>query len=232
MHKKAGKISILNTESGKILTFDNVVFSLIRNNSVYTGMYWDYFTPLPLLYKKANVLVIGLGGGTIPYQLCKLYGKNVNVDVVEISRAMITQSKKFNPELQKDINIIFGDGADYVAKCNSRYDVIILDAYGTNLRIPDEFFSDEFIRNAHDALKHGGILGINYVFGFRNLMKFCSYMRLLKTYFSVYSFSEHIYFFSNLIILAANGTRASDMRLKIKNGLRNNKNARHILKKF
>ena len=45
------------------------------------GKDWDYFTPLPLLYDKPNILMIGLGGGTIVYQINKLYSRKISMDV-------------------------------------------------------------------------------------------------------------------------------------------------------
>ncbi len=226
------KITVMETSKEKILTFDGAIFSIINKGSVYTGLYWDYFTPLPLLYKRSRVLMIGLGGGTIPYQLKKLYDGRVDIDIVEISRVMVRKAKTFNPNLEKIANVIVGDGDKYLDGCISKYDILILDAYGTGFRIPEKFLSESFITKANKALKPNGVFGINYIFTFRQLLKFHSYMKLLERNFSVYKISEGMYFLSNLLIFCLKGTDVQSMRKTIRSGLKPDPAARHIMDRF
>lgn len=159
------------------------IFSKLKNNSIYTHSYWDYFMPLPALYKSPKVLVIGLGGGTIPYQLEKLYS-NISIDAVEIDPNMIALSRQFLPERLR-ANLINADGIEYIKSTPNTYSLIILDAFHKHLEIPKAFFSDEFIDNANRALSEIGILAINYAFTIGNSIEFNSQLSKLKKYFSV-----------------------------------------------
>ncbi len=232
MFLKKPQIKISETDEEKILTFDGAVFSIIKKRSIYTGLYWDYFTPLPLLYDKAKILIIGLGGGTMPYQLHQIYGDKVSVDVVEISGEMVRKAAEFNPTVEKIANIVVGDGIAYLSNCDSKYDIVILDAYERGLRIPNEFLSRSFIDKVDSVLKPNGVFGINYIFNLGQLLKFYRYMGMLKSRFNVYSISEGMYLMSNLILFCFKGMEINSMRTKIREGLAPDPNARHIFRRF
>jgi spermidine synthase len=228
----SGRILVSEITDGRVLTFDNVIFSLLKNGSVYTGLYWDYFTPLPLLYRRAKVLVIGLGGGTTPYQLHKLYGKRVDIDVVEISQEMVRQSERFNPKLRGKFNLILGDGAEYIKKCKAKYDIVILDAYESSFRIPKAFLQEAFIRDVNSALRNGGVFAVNYVFTLKQMFRFPAYARLLSRYFEIYKISEGFYLFSNLVLLCPKGISVGELRSTIRGRLRKDSENEHVVKKF
>ena len=140
------------------------IYSIMDTKSIFTNSYPDAFLPLPRLYAKPKVLVIGLGGGTIPYQLTKIYGDNISIDVAEIDEAMVRVSKRFLLGREQKWSIHVKDGLDFVEHSDCRYDIIILDAYNEDV-MPAEFISAAFVEAASKALTKEGILAINMTTG-------------------------------------------------------------------
>ncbi len=194
-------ISVVETPEGRSLKLNNVVYSRLRNGSVYTGAYWDYFTPLPLLYRKCKILMIGLGGGTIPLLMERLFGKRVSIDAVEISETMVKMSKSFARKALSNTRIIIGDGADYLRDKKEEYDVLILDAYEGD-HIPDVFFGDKFVDDASGALNPDGILAINYALNLSAVVHLEGYKKNLRRRFKVYTINNPLTA-GNMIILGS-----------------------------
>jgi spermidine synthase len=167
------------------LIYDHIIHSRLYDDSIYTKQYWDYLLPLAAVFEKPKILVIGLGGGTIPFQIMKKFGNRATIDVVEIDREMVRLSKAFLPE-KLEANIVIGDGYAYLSDKKAVYNVIIADPYISG-EIPDEFFQNNFIENANNALKENGILGINYALTIRALSRRSDLVRKLRKAFSVYT---------------------------------------------
>ena len=166
------------------LVYDHIIHSRLYDNTIYTGQYWDYMLPLAAAFKKPRILVIGLGGGTIPFQIRKKFGVSARVDVVEISREMERLSRAFLPE-DPHARIILCDGLEYLRKTRSRYDVIISDPYISG-EMPSEFFGAGFAEAASRALKPSGILGINLALTLRSMSKRRAMRRALGKEFTTY----------------------------------------------
>lgn len=176
IESKNKRLEIIRGISGnKVMLFNGITYSRMPNDSIYTGSYWDFFLPLAYLYKNPKILMIGLGGGTIAYQLDSLFSSKINLDIVEIDKDVVEIAKKFYPGIKT--NIIIEDGVNFV-KGKKGYDAIILDAYN-NLDIPEGFMSEDFINDAYDALNAEGILAINLTGGMAQKMRFLSYNKLL-----------------------------------------------------
>jgi len=174
-------LTLTKGPDGLSVKFNGITYSRRNENKLFTGSYWDYFTPLPLLYQKSNILMIGLGGGTIVYQINRLYGKKVQMDVVEIDEKMIELAEDFIPEDIKKVNLFLEDGIKFLNKNKKKYELVFLDAYDGD-KIPDEFL-DEKINN---ALTEEGVLAINYAMSFKAIVFLQNYINKLKKYFKVY----------------------------------------------
>jgi len=133
------------------------IYSISNDDNYYTNNYWDLFMPLPGLYSRPRVLLIGLGGGTIARQIRALY-KAASIDAVEIDNDIAELATKHFD--MGDANVIVADGAEFVKKVDSHYDLIILDAFEGS-KVPDAFMSKEFFDNTYNALSKEGILAIN-----------------------------------------------------------------------
>lgn len=183
-YSHGARIRIIKKGPYKELLYNSTVFSRIVEGRLLTGSYWDYFLPLPSLFENPKILIIGLGGGTIPYQLESMY-KSASIDVVEIDEAIILLYRIFIGKELKS-RIIAGDGIEYMESHNSEYDLVILDAYIDD-NMPDEFFSGKMVDAAYNALKEKGVLAINYTLTSLGTANSKKLLESLSRNFKVYS---------------------------------------------
>jgi spermidine synthase len=110
-----------------------------------------------------SILIIGLGGGTLPRTLGRLL-PDAEIDVVEIDPAVIhvaTQYFDYHPDAQQ--HVYEEDGRAYVRRMlrtDKRYQLILLDAYD-NQYIPEHLLTLEFLQQVRSLLAPGGIVGAN-----------------------------------------------------------------------
>lgn len=110
-----------------------------------------------------SILVIGLGGGTIPTALSELY-PNTTIDVVEIDLAVVAVAKKyFNYVDSGQSNVHVVDARVFIKRAGIRgiqYDLIILDAF-TGDYIPEHLMTVEFVAETASLLSERGVLVAN-----------------------------------------------------------------------
>jgi len=185
------EIKVEEQGSKRVLKYNGITYSLSDSNSIYTHMYWDFFIPLPLLFEKPRILLIGLGGGTIAYQLTTLYNGNIILEISEINRVMVERAKEFTGIDISRFTLYLEDGAEVVKRKKNAYEIIILDAY-INDRIPKQFLQEDFISNAYTALSDKGILAINYANKLSLFFEYIGYKQRLRKYFDLYILKKGI----------------------------------------
>ena len=131
-----------------------------------------------------RVLLIGLGGGTIPKQFTHYY-KDTTVDVVEIDPMVVDVSRKyFDVQPSDRLRIHVGDGRMFLNRTQEKWDLIVIDAYTTNRygdTIPPHLVTQEFFSTISRRLSDGGILHYHCAFGETKLL-----LALQKTIASVF----------------------------------------------
>jgi spermidine synthase len=209
---KESHATVVKRRGEKIFLSNNIIYSKLRDDSIYTRSYWDYFLPLPSIYDNPKVLIIGLGGGTIPFQMQKIFGKNIDIDVVELDPNMLKVVDVFLPE-KLNANVTIDDGYKFVQRVRNKYDVIIMDPF-INAEIPKSFFEQKFIENASKALKSNGILAINYIFSASGMARQYEFKRKLRKFFNVYVLSYSA-LSSNRIILCSKSMKSKAIFSKL-----------------
>lgn len=209
-------VLVVDKRNKRELVYDHVIHSRLYNNSIYTRQYWDYFIPLPSIFNNPRVLIIGLGGGTMPFQIQKIYGKKARIDVVELKREMIGLSKAFLPE-KLEARIILEDGYDYISKKKGAYDIIISDPY-VGETIPDDFFGADYIQGCYDALSDDGILAINYALTLKDISKKPGLVKRLGKLFKVYTLN-YPYSSGNIILICSKKAEAKEIFRRIDKNL-------------
>lgn len=118
------------------------------------------------LYLRPNpqkILVIGLGGGTLPSALIRVLPES-EMRIVEIDPAVVRVAKKyFNFQPTSKIQITEEDGRVFVKRAIKRgekYDLIVLDAYGDNY-IPEHMLTEQFLKEVKKILAPDGVLAAN-----------------------------------------------------------------------
>ncbi|MGC8649048.1 MAG: spermidine synthase [Candidatus Micrarchaeia archaeon] len=206
INENGNQIELIEKGNEKIITYNKIVYSRIKINNILVNGYWDYFLPLPNFFKsrnKVNILLIGLGAGTIPYQMLNLYN-NVRITALDTSNAMIEITKKLIPSnILKKIRLNKIDGIDYINKnlkyFKNFYSLIILDAYIDD-KIPEGFYKKDFIEKVHDFLTDDGLFTINFVKTPSNDLN--NMLIKLKEYFKVYLLDTG-YLSGNIIIICS-----------------------------
>lgn len=107
-----------------------------------------------------HILIIGLGGGTLPMALAEILPE-AQIDVVEIDPAVTRMAKRYfgfrdGPKMK----VIEADGRVYVKRAiraGQRYDAILLDAFDHEY-IPEHLLTREFLAEVKSLLTPEGVL--------------------------------------------------------------------------
>ena len=111
--------------------------------------------------KVKHVLSIGLGGGSVPkyiHQFCP----EISQTIIEINPQIINiaRSHFYVPDNDERLNVILGDGIEYLANNLASADVLMIDAFDAH-GIPPDFCSQEFFDSCELSLTKNGVFVIN-----------------------------------------------------------------------
>jgi spermidine synthase len=112
---------------------------------------------LALCPEPQRILVVGLGGGTLPKFLHRHYPQAV-IDTVDIDPDVITVARQFF-EFNEDANLraYVSDGRKFIEDRPGVYDMIFLDAFGTD-STPYHLTTREFLLAVKRALTPRGVV--------------------------------------------------------------------------
>lgn len=122
------------------------------------------FSSLLLLDKAPeNILIVGLGGGTMSNSLHQIYPE-ATIENVEIDPAVIKVARQYFGFFENDkITSKVQDGRIFVKRAamkKQKYDWIILDAFNGDY-IPEHLLTKEFLQETKSLLSKGGVLSAN-----------------------------------------------------------------------
>lgn len=108
-----------------------------------------------------DILIIGLGGGSIP-KFVHHYLPPVRVTAVELNPAVITAARAsfMLPDDDERLQVVEGDGILYIKENPESADVVMLDAFDASGLAPG-LTSQEFYDSSFNALNRDGILIVN-----------------------------------------------------------------------
>jgi spermidine synthase len=109
-----------------------------------------------------DTLLIGGAGYTFPREYLKKYPA-ARMDVVEIDPQMTNIARKFfRLEEHPHLNIIHEDGRVFLNQsAANRYDVVLMDAFGSLFSIPFQLTTVEAVQNISRVLKDDGVIIFN-----------------------------------------------------------------------
>jgi spermidine synthase len=112
---------------------------------------------MALAEEPQRILVVGLGGGSLPRFIHKHYPQ-VTIDVVDIDPDVVKVAKRFfGFREDATLRAHVADGRRFIEETRVRYDVIFLDAYGSE-NIPYHLATREFLDGVRRALGPKGIV--------------------------------------------------------------------------
>ncbi len=153
------ELLLLETEDwGKMLVLDGAIQTSERDEFIYHEMI-VHPAAFTFIRQIERVLIIGGGDGGTVREVLKHEPKQI--DMVEIDRDVVQFAKEHLPSIScglKDerVNLIFGDGREFVKDKEGVYDLIIVDC-SDPIGPSKVLYEEDFYRDAAKALKPDGI---------------------------------------------------------------------------
>jgi spermidine synthase len=116
---------------------------------------------LALCEEPRRILVVGLGGGSLPMFLRKHYPV-ATIDAAEIDPGVVDVAKRFFGFIEDErMRTHVGDGRQFIENARQAdYDIIFLDAFGAR-DVPKHLTTREFLQAVRRALKPDGVVVSN-----------------------------------------------------------------------
>jgi len=146
--------------------------------------------------RDLDVLNIGLGCG---FTLTEIIGGVDNtVDIVELNPVIVEANRVISDILENEkVNLIMGDGFDYLRKTNKTYDSIIIDIENPSVIHSSNIYTVESFEIVEKKLNKGGVFGLwTYP---------CESQRYYDTiYYTLREVFDYVYKITNEIFIASN----------------------------
>jgi spermidine synthase len=111
--------------------------------------------------KIENVLILGLGLGSVPQMLEQKFRQSFEYFAVEIDEKIIDLANRYIlDELDSPMQIFHTDALRFVKWTEQKFDMIIMDVFD-NDKVPKPFETKEFLEDCKALLNDGGFLLFN-----------------------------------------------------------------------
>jgi spermidine synthase len=167
-------IRVIDQDGLRTLKFDGAPQSKMATLNPLQGHfeYIDYFH-MPWLWNSniTNVLMIGLGGGSVQ-RLVERYSPQVMIETVEIDPVVVDVARdyfQFNESPNQKVHV--EDGRVFLRRSSAKYGAIIMDAYVHHRygsAVPYHLATKEFFELARDHLTTNGVVAYNVISMTRN----------------------------------------------------------------
>jgi len=200
-----GEIKVVEQNNQRYLLIDGAIHTIMNPE------YWQSLQPYAVVldinkhwFKKlGDLLLIGLGGGSI----VKSYAMDGwKIDAVEIDPVVIEAAQNYFGLQPQDAEIFDIDGRLFLTTHDKKYDLIIMDAFGSS-SIPFHLVTSESFELIASRIKDEGVFAVNVEsVGWRSKIV-RSLVATLKEHFAeiiVLPSDEPPNALGNVVILAAN----------------------------
>ena len=163
------KIECVESRYSKLLEliYSRGRYALRTENAIYSfeDLYHNFresFYQIPLDdFPIKNVLVLGLGLGSVPRMLERLFKKQYSYTCVDIDNEVIRLAKKYGlSDLESPVNTVCADAYEFVKNAEIKYDLVVVDLFIDDT-VPSKFEKIEFLKNVEQLLTSNGILMYN-----------------------------------------------------------------------
>ena len=111
--------------------------------------------------QQSDILVLGMGGGSVLHSLRKRFNHKGAITAVEIDPVIVDIAiNEFQIKTLDDIEIICTNGLQYIKESPATYDLIILDIF-MDRTVPEELFYEENWERLHKCLNNKGTVLFN-----------------------------------------------------------------------
>lgn len=141
------------------------------------------------LKSVVNILVLGMGGGSVIHSLRNRFEYSKNIVAVEIDPEIIKLAKKeFGISTSANLQIIEGDAFRFAKTSEEKFQLIIIDLF-IDLNVPPIFYGKEFCENVSKLLEKGGSIIFNV--GVNVEKEFGTAQKILANFSSDFQFQIH-----------------------------------------
>ncbi len=159
------RIRIEEDDEARYMYFDRTLQSAMTlKDPTALRLIYSRYTSLGFTFRAdaKKMLLIGLGGGSIPKKLNKEF-PNMEIDAVELDPEVIKLAKDhFNVKESKQLRLHAQDGRLFLTRTQNQYDIIMLDAYFTDA-MPFHLATKQFFELAQKKLTPNGIVVANLI---------------------------------------------------------------------
>jgi len=154
-------LSVVLKNGRLMLVADNAIYS-------YDDLYINFTEALFRMNKRLSdedqVLVLGLGLGSIPYIIERILGQKPHYTLVEIDEQVIYLASKYGlSRLTSNFEIHAADAFAFVHQNTDNYALICMDVFNDDL-IPAQMTTIDFLIELKSALKEDGLLMYNRLY--------------------------------------------------------------------
>jgi spermidine synthase len=159
------RIRVEEDEEARYMYFDRTLQSAMNlKDPAQLRLIYSRYTSVAFAFRPEakNILIVGLGGGSIPKRLQKTF-PSLQIDVVEIDPEVVQIAKsQFNVREGKNLRLYTQDGRLFLTRTQNQYDIILLDAYYADA-MPFHLATKEFFELAQRKLTPNGIIVANLI---------------------------------------------------------------------
>jgi len=159
------RIRIEEDDEARYMYFDRTLQSAMNlKDPTALRLIYSRYTSVGFTFRPdaKKMLIIGLGGGSIPKKVQKEF-PHMEIDAVEIDPEVIKMSKDFfNVKESSLLRLHAQDGRLFMARTPQQYDIILLDAYFTDA-MPFHLTTKQFFELAQKKLTPNGIVVANLI---------------------------------------------------------------------
>lgn len=144
-----------------------------------------------------NVLLLGLGGGSVPEILFEKYKLNCKITAIEIDEKVVELARKyFQINCYPNLEIITADALEYLKTITITFDLIVVDLFIDN-KVPSQFEHADFLNSLNSIMNSKGMILFNKIKDEENGLD--SILRLKNTFETVFSTVEILYVLGNYV---------------------------------
>jgi len=156
----------VRTAGNSVRLYSNgVLHSQYNPKHPISGAIWDLLL-LPaflLSTPPSNILLLGLGGGTLVH-LIRLFFPKANITCVDIDKEHIKVARRFFKIPKKNVTVIEGDAYSVLRASKQRYDWIIDDVFQHVSGEPErDGKAYQLLKTYQDNLAKNGLLSLNII---------------------------------------------------------------------
>lgn len=209
------RIRVEETRERRYLYFDGTLqSSMDRRDPTSLELVYSRFTSLGLALRPdaGKALIIGLGGGSMAKKYHQEFPE-LEIDSIEIDPDVVEVARKFFHFREDSRQRVHGgDGREFLARAEDRFDLILLDAYYAD-NMPFHLITREFFDTARHKMTPEGVLAINLIGSLRgpdSAMIRAAIKTLASVFPQVYTFptfgnrGQVLSEIQNVVVLAGN----------------------------